>query len=222
MTEKASMSKSYRAAQIATFAAVYVATSYIPISMFIGASSFLSLNIVVVPVIAILLFPFDAFCAAFLGGLLAFYAIPSQAAFGPFSILLPICGALFGSLAYHRRTLGFGASAFLLCAISSYLIVNYPFPYFVVPHLLAASLVAFSRVGHRMAVRVHIPIFAFIATMSEQGMMMIFAVYLLKLPWEAFIGIMPLMIYERIIGVLGATFIVLSIKRLLPFYFNST
>jgi hypothetical protein len=208
-------------ARIGVFAALFVATSFIPISIFIGAPSFLALNLVVTPVIAIILSPFDAFLASLFGGVLSFYAVPSQAMFGPYTILLPICGSTLGSLAYHRRRLGaLIASLFLLGSISAYLIVNYPFPFFVAPHLAAALLAIFSLSKLMSRDRVRIPVFAFIATMSEQGMMMIFAVYLLGLPWEAFVGIMPLMVYERIIGIFGASLVIFGLNRALPSNLN--
>lgn len=213
--------KSVGIARIGAFAALFAATSFVPISIFIGAPSFLALNLVVTPVIAIILLPGEAFLASLFGGVLSFYAVPSQAMFGPYTVLLPICGATFGSLAYHKGKLGaLIASLFLLGSISSYLIVNYPFPFFVVPHSIAALLAIFSLSKLITRDKVRIPIFALIATMSEQGMMMIFAVHLLGLPWEAFVGIMPLMVYERIVGILGASLVIFGLNRALPSNFN--
>ena len=62
--------------------------------------------------------------------------------------------------------------------------------------------------------------FAYVSTMCEQGMMMIFAVHLLGLPWQVFPGILPLMVYERVIGTIGATFIVFGLVRFVPTYFK--
>jgi len=214
--------KSLKIAKIGIFAALYVATSSIPISIFIGAPSFLALNLVMTPVIAIMLSPVDAFLTSLFGGVLSFYAVPSQAMFGPYTILLPVCGATFGSLAYHKGKLGaLIASLFLFGSISLYLVVNYPFPYFIAPHSFAAFLTIFSLMKGMTPVRVKVPIFAFVATMSEQGMMMIFAVHLLGLPWEVFVGIMPLMIYERIIGTFGGAAIVIALMKTIPKYFRS-
>jgi len=219
LVEQKQQPHSVRIAKVGVFAALFVVTSYIPISLFIGTPSFLALSIIITPIIAILLSPLDAFCASFIGGLLSFYIIPSQAAFGPFSILLPVCGATLGSIAYHNKKIGFLTALFLLIAVFSYLFVNFPFPYFVVPHVLAIILTPFSLLS-RFSDRIRVPIFVFIATMSEQGLMMIFSVYLLALPWQAFIGILPLMIYERLISFFGASLISLGLKRLLPSYFT--
>ena len=57
-------------------------------------------------------------------------------------------------------------------------------------------------------------LYAYVSTMAEQGMMMIFAVHLLGLPWQLFVGILPLMLYERIIATIGATLIILALIRI--------
>ena len=64
-----------------------------------------------------------------------------------------------------------------------------------------------------------ISIFAYVSTMCEQGMMMIFAVHLLGLPWQLFPGILPLMVYERIVGTIGGTMIVVALMKAIPRYF---
>jgi hypothetical protein len=213
--------KAVRTAKIGVFAALYVVTSLIPISMFIGAPSFLALNLIVTPVMAILLSPIEALFASLFGGVIAFYLAPMQAMFGPYTILLPIAGATFGSLTYHKSKLGASAtSLFLVFAISAYLIKNYPFPYFVAPHLAAVILALLSAVKKMTPLHVKIPIYTYISTMTEQGMMMIFAVHLLGLPWEVFVGVLPLMIYERIVGTLGATIITISLLKIIPKYFT--
>lgn len=207
--------KAVRTAKIGVFAALYVATSLIPISIFIGAPSFLALNLIITPVIAVLLSPVEALFASLFGGIIAFYVAPMQAMFGPYTILLPVVGATFGSLAYHKTKLGaLTTSLFLITAISAYLVKNYSFPYFVAPHSIALILVLISLIKRMTPIHMRIPIYAYISTMTEQGMMMIFAVHLLGLPWQAFVSILPLMIYERIIGTLGGVLIVFPIIRM--------
>ena len=95
-------SSALRTAKVGVFAALYVVTSLIPISLFIGAPSFLALNLVITPIMAMLLSPIDALASSFIGGLIGIYIAPAQAMFGTFSILLPVAGATFGSLAYHK------------------------------------------------------------------------------------------------------------------------
>lgn len=208
------------AARIGVFAALYVATSLIPISMFIGAPSFLALNLIITPIIAVLLSPLEAFTASLFGGVIALYVAPFQAMFGPFTILLPIAGSTFGSLAYRKGKVGASvAMLFLAAAISAYLVRNFPFPYFVIPHLTAILALLVTSFKKMTSLSVRASLFAFVSTMCEQGMMMVFAVHLLGLPWQAFVGILPLMICERLIGTTGATLVITPLMKIIPKYF---
>lgn len=221
MQDKKSSVKALKTSRIGIFAALYAITSLVPVSVFIGAPSFLALNLIITPVIAILLSPIEALFAALFGGIIAFYVVPTQAMFGPYTILLPVAGATFGSLAYHKEKLGASVgSFFLLTAITAYLIKNYPFPYFIVPHSIAIFLALLGSIKRMTAYQVEIPMYTYISTMAEQGMMMIFAVYLLNLPWQAFTTIFPLMVYERIIGTIGSTIVIISLMRIVPEYFS--
>ena len=68
---------SVRVAKIGIFAAVYVITSFFPLSVFVGfGSSFLTLALVMVPVMAILLRPEEAFPASLVGSFIAVWAVP--------------------------------------------------------------------------------------------------------------------------------------------------
>jgi len=215
--------RALRASRIGVFAALYAATSLIPISMFIGAPSFLALNLIITPVIAILLSPLEALFASLFGGVIAFYVAPMQAMFGPYTILLPVAGATFGSLAYHKAKRGaFLSAIFLAAAISAYLIKNYPFPYFVIPHTLGVILALLSSFKRMTPLRVKIPMYAYVSTTAEQGMMMILAVHLLGLPWQIFPGILPLMIYERVIGTIGSALTIYALTKTIPKYFTRT
>jgi len=189
--------------------------------MFIGAPSFLALNLIITPTMAILLSPIEAFSAALFGGTIALYVAPFQAMYGPFTILLPIAGSTFGSLLCHRIKLGVPATALYLgTAISAYLVKNYPFPYFIAPHSLAIFIALASLFKRMTSLRVRIPMYTFVSTMCEQGMMMIFAVHYLGLPWQVFPGILPLMVYERIVGTIGGVMIVFALMKTVPKYFT--
>lgn len=221
MTKNITSYKALRASRIGVFAALYAVASLVPISMFIGAPSFLALNLIIIPAIAILLSPLEALFASLFGGIIALYIAPMQAMFGPYTILLPVAGATFGSLTYHKTKLGASISAlYLVVTISAYLIKNYPFPYFVIPHSLAILVALASSFKKMTPLQAKIPMFAYVSTMCEQGTMMIFAVHLLGLPWQVFPGILPLMIYERIVGTIGGAFIVFALFKAIPRYFT--
>ena len=211
-----------RASRIGIFAALYAVTSLVPISVFIGAPSFLALNLIITPAMAILLPPSEALFAALFGGVVSFYVAPMQAMFGPYTILLPVAGATFGSLTYHKTKRGASISAlFLAGAISAYLIKNYPFPYFIMPHFVAIVLALLSSFKRMTPLRVKIPMYAYVSTMAEQGMMMILAVHLLGLPWQVFPGVFPLMIYERMVGTVGCSLIIFALVKVIPKYFTT-
>ena len=215
----AKINKSLMISRIGIFASLYAVTSFIPISFFIGAPSFLALNLVMTPTMAILLSPVEALFASLFGGVISFYLSPAQAMFGPFSILLPMAGATLGSLAFHNRKIGgILTGGFLGIAIFAYLVRNSPFPFFVSPHIVALGIVSLSIVKGMTPLKYKVPLYAFVSTMVEQGMMMIFAVYLLGLPWQVFVGILPLMIYERLIGAIGGVLIIFAVLKAIPKY----
>jgi len=206
--------KTRELARIGIFSALYAILSLVPISVFIGAPSFLALNIMITPVIALLLNPMEAFFTSLFGGIIAFYIAPFQAMFGPYTILLPITGSTFGSLAFHKgKTGSLAAASFLTIAISAYLMKNFPFPYFIIPHSVALLTVLLASFKRMTSMSLKMFLYAFVSTMCEQGMMMIFAVYLLELPWQAFVGILPLMIYERFLGTVGAALLSISLVK---------
>jgi hypothetical protein len=208
------------AARIGVFAALYAVLSLIPISFFIGAPSFLALNLMVTPVIAVLLNPFEAFFTSLSGGVIALYVAPFQAMFGPFTILLPVAGSTFGSLAFHKGKMGtLVMTFFLIVAIFAYLVKNFLFPYFIIPHLTAILMALIASFKKMNPKSLKVSLYAFISTMCEQGMMMIFAVHLLGLPWQAFVGILPLMVYERLAGTIGSALLSISLMKIASKYF---
>jgi hypothetical protein len=210
-----------KVSKIGIFAALYAATSLIPISVFIGASGFLGLNLIITPVMAILLMPDEAFFAGLFGGIAAFYVAPMQAMFGPYTILLPVAGATIGSLAYHKGKVGAAIAAlFLGGLIFAYLLPNYLFPYFVIPHMIAFGIALVSSFKRMTPLKIKVPMYAFVATLTEQGVMMFFSVYLLKLPWQVFPAILPLMIYERALATVGSSLVILALLKVLPQQFS--
>ena len=216
-TERNSTLSSLRVARIGIFAALYAVTSVIPISIFIGASSMLGLNIVITPTIAVLLDPFDAGVTAVLGAIVALWVAPYQAIFGLTTVILPLMGALVGSMVYHNRRAGIVLGvAFLSIAVGAYLTARGSFPYWVAPHVLAVLamfLMPFSSSG-----KVRVTLSCFVSTMAEQAAMLNQAVYILELPAAVFALAFPLMLYERAVGTFGGSLVVLGVKKITSLY----
>jgi hypothetical protein len=220
LNSKVSQSESLRIARIGVFAALYVATSSVPISMFIGAPSFLALNLVITPAIAILLSPLEAFSASLIGAFVSLYVAPFQAMFGPFTILLPVVGSTLGSTAYHKPKAGIIVSGYLVSVTLSYIIARPEFPYWIMPHIVAASVAAVLSIANLPIKKMRVPAYAFMSTICEQATMLIGATFILSLPWIVFATAFPLMIYERIIATFGGSIIAYALIRNLPKYFT--
>jgi hypothetical protein len=209
-------------ARIGIFAALYAATSTVPISIFIGAQSFLALNLVITPAIAILLSPVEAFSASLIGAIISLYVAPSQAMFGPFTILLPVVGSTLGSLAFHKPKFGIIATGYLLIVTIFYIIARPEFPYWIAPHLLAAFLAAVLSITNLPLKKLQMPAYAFVSTICEQATMLMGATFILSLPWIVFATAFPLMIYERVVATLGGSIIAYALLKNIPKYFTET
>jgi len=208
-----------KASRVGVFAGLYAVTSLVPVSVFIGASSMLSLNLIITPCIAILLTPIEAAAAALIGGLLALWIAPWQAMFGPTTVLLPFMGAFLGSLVFHKRKIGAPlATSFLIAVVMFYLASRSEFPYWITPHIVAIILAGVSMFS--IPLKIRIPLSAFVATMCEQAAMLIQAVYVLQLPYVVFMTAFPFMLYERFIGAIGGTLIAYSLFHVMREYFD--
>lgn len=207
-------------ARIGIFAALYVVTSLVPVSMFIGAPSLLALNLVITPSIAILLSPLEAFVTSLIGSFVALYIAPFQVMFGPFTVLLPVTGSTLGSFAYHKPKTGGVVLVYLVIVVFFYLNAIPEFPYWIAPHIVAAVLAGGLSLVNLPTQKIRIPIYAFVSTICEQATMLLCAVYILSLPWMVFATAFPLMLYERFIGTTGGTLIAHSLLRIMPKYFS--
>jgi len=204
--------------KIAVFAALYVVMSFIPVSMFIGAGSFLSLSLVITPVIAVLLTPLEALICSVIAGLILVIINPGAAMFGVFTLLLPISGSVCGSLIIRLRGGSLIVSIFLLIVITFYIIYRGSFIFWIIPHVIALILVLGSSHIEKKYVTVYI--IPLISTICEQGAMLILAIGLLKLPVVVFQTAFPLMLYERTFATLGGTLLIITLRRIVPQYIN--
>src|SRR5437773_10391767 len=88
----------------AGLAATYIITTFIPLTPFIGGPGFITLEIVMLPIIAALLRPPLALAAVFVGSLVAALGQSSFTfTFGPVGLLIPLIAVAAGSIAFHYR-----------------------------------------------------------------------------------------------------------------------
>src|SRR5207245_9123626 len=88
----------------AGLAATYIITTLIPLTPFIGGPGFITLEIVMLPIIAALLRPIPAFATVFVGSLGMALAQPSfYHVFGLPALLLRLLALRSGRIASHNR-----------------------------------------------------------------------------------------------------------------------
>ncbi len=89
----------------ASMAALYIVTTFVPVSPFVGGGpAFITLEIVMIPVIAVLLKPALASATVFIGSLGLALGQPSfYQLFGLPGILIPLIAVAAGSVAFHYR-----------------------------------------------------------------------------------------------------------------------
>src|SRR5207244_11596940 len=88
----------------AGLAATYIITTFIPLTPFIGGPGFITLEIVMLPIIAALLRPIPALATVFVGSLGMALGQPSfYQVFGLPGLLIPLAAVGAGSIAFHYR-----------------------------------------------------------------------------------------------------------------------
>src|SRR5207302_2373965 len=86
----------------AGLAATYIITTFIPLTPFIGGPGFITLEIVMLPIIAALLRPIPALATVFVGSLGMALGQPSfYQVFGLPGLLIPLVAVGAGSIAFH-------------------------------------------------------------------------------------------------------------------------
>ncbi len=197
---------------IASLSAIYVICTLIPISPFIGGPSILTLNLIIVPLIALLLNPVEALFAAIIGSLVSMWMIPTALAniFGPSAVLLPTLGAFMGSFSKYR----YGkliVGVYLAFCIMAFTTAIPEFPFWVAPHALALILCLTAEFIENEKIKTII--IAYVSTMCEQAIMMNLAVYQVQLPWQVFAVAFPFMIYERVLAAFGGFILYIALKK---------
>jgi len=108
-----------------TLAAVYVVSTFFPLTPFIGGPSFITLEIVMLPIIAALLRPVLAIVAVLVGSLGMALGQPSfYQTFGLPGLLVPILAVALGSIAFHYQWGPIAPWAYVLAGAVYYILFS--------------------------------------------------------------------------------------------------
>lgn len=195
----------------AGLAATYVITTFVPLTPFIGGPGFITLEIVMLPIIAALLRPIPALATVFVGSLGMALGQPSfYQVFGLFGLLVPLVAVGAGSIAFHYRLGPVVPWAYVLAGAVFYLSLSqsgtlfWLVPYFLVIISLPAAF--------RLKDNPRIGLLTFYTAMTEQVTLNILSITLLSLTGPAWSVITPLMYLERTVATLGGTAGIVALK----------
>ena len=198
----------------AGLAATYVITTFIPLTPFIGGPAFITLEIVMLPVIAAVLRPIPGLATAFVGSLGMALGQPSfYQAFGLPGLLVAMIAAGAGSVAFHYGLGPILPWAYVLAGAAYYIALSRGGTLFwLIPYLLVIiSLPA----AFRLKENPRIGILTFYTAMTEQVTLNILSISLLSLTGPVWLGITPLMYLERTIATFGGATGIVALKSAL-------
>ncbi|TMI45272.1 hypothetical protein E6H19_05145 [Candidatus Bathyarchaeota archaeon] len=194
-----------------TLAAVYIVSAFFALTPFIGGPGFITLEIVMLPIIAFLLRPVLATAAAFVGSLgSAFIQTSFFHVFGLPGLLIPLLAVALGSIAFHYEWGPIAPWAYVLAGAVYYIIFSKGGTLFwLAPYtLVMISLPAALRAKHPY----RIGLLALYTAMSEQVSLNVLSISLLNLTGDFWIGVTPLMFIERTVATLGAFAVIVALK----------
>ena len=195
----------------ATLAAVYIVSTFVPLTPFIGGPAYITAEIVMLPLIAALLRPVLAGATITAGSLgmallprISFYSL-----IGPLGLLVPIIATILGSAAFHYRMGLVAPWTYVLAGGFYYLLyskgtVLWLAPYAIVLLSLPAvlKLTGTTRTGF----------IVFYTAMNEQVTLNILSISVLGLVGDIWSVITPFMFSERAIATLGGTVLIVALK----------
>jgi len=195
----------------ATLAAVYVVSTFIPLTPFIGGPAFITAEIVMLPLVAALLRPVLAGATITVGSLgMALFRTSIYTAFGPLGLLVPIIATILGSMAFHYR-IGLAAPwAYVLAGSIYYLLFSkggtllWLAPYIAVIISLPAA--------YKTSGTVRTGFLAFYTAMCEQVTLNVLSISVLGLVGDIWTVITPFMYSERAIATLGGAVLIVALK----------
>src|SRR5260370_1527466 len=182
----------------AGLAATYIITTFIPLTPFIGGPGFITLEIVMLPIIAALLRPIPALATVFVGSLGMALGQPSfYQVFGLPGLLIPLIAVGAGSVAFHYRLGPLVPWAYVLAGGGYYVAQSNGAPLFwLIPYFLViVSLPAVFRLKNNP----RIGLLTFYIAMTEQVTLNILSISILSLTEPLSSVTTPLMYVEQIL-----------------------
>ncbi len=193
--------------------ALYIAANAVPIDAFIGGAGFITLGIILLPVITRLVRPRESLIVA-VAAPLGLFALQLSIipVFGFYGLLIPASAIVFGSLGFYRSYLI--PAAYIAFGAVWYVEFSNGTPLWLVPYLLAIALAVanqirpFARGG-----KIEVVVFSLLTTMCELVAMNLGSISILQLPGNLWTIIAPFMFLERAVAVIGATTVLLALIR---------
>ncbi len=194
-----------------TLAAVYIVSAFFALTPFIGGPGFITLEIVMLPIVAFLLRPILATVAVLVGSIgSAFIQTGFYSTFGFAGLLIPLLAVALGSIAFHYEWGAIIPWGYVLTGAVYYILFSkggtlvWLAPYILVIASLPAAL--------RVREPYRLGLLAFYTAMSEQVTLNVLSISLLNLTGAFWTGVTPLMFLERTIATLGGFAVIVALK----------
>lgn len=200
-------------ALIAVFTALYVVASAIPIDAFIGGAGFITLAIVILPVIAKVLRPKEAVMMGAIAAIgIYIFQLSVVPILGFFGLLVPSLAIVLGALGFHKSPLI--PAVYILFGAAWYVLFSGGTTVWLGPYILAVALSFALQTGAiGKGTTLGIVTLVLDATMCELVTLNIGSITILHLPGAVWTVITPFMFLERTVAVVGGSSLLLALTR---------
>ena len=194
-----------------TLAAVYIVSAFFALTPFIGGPGFITLEIVMLPIIAFLLRPILATVAVLVGSLgSVFIQTGFYSVFGFVGLLIPVLAVALGSIAFHYEWGPILPWGYVLAGALYYILFSKGGTLlWLAPYVL---VIASLPVALRVKGPYRLGLLALYTAMSEQVTLNVLSISVLNLTGVFWTGVTPLMFLERTIASLGGFAVIVALK----------
>lgn len=199
--------------RIATTSALYVVASFFPLTAFIGGGGFITVGIVILPVIAWMLRPRSALTTAVVSALAQYaFQISTAPIFGLYSLAIPIIAMTLGSIAFHSRKGIIAPWSFVFANAIFYVLYSNGAWFWLLPYLI----IIFSLPLALKCSSLRLPLLCLYTTMCELAAMTIGSITILHLPGSLWTIIAGFMFFERGIATAGSYLVIKGLQAAMP------